>query len=135
MSTHFLDLSAALDARLDAMTGKPPIAWENLKYEPVSGALYIRPTNLQGETIAVTERDKTIGIYQVDIFAPSGAGKNEGLLMADLVADQFKTGTLMTYNARVVESQKVSRAVITNDDNGWSHIMIEIEYFTFTARR
>jgi len=135
MSTHFLDLSAALDARLDAMVGKPPIAWENKKYEPVNGTLYIRPTNLQGETVAMTERDKTVGIYQVDIFSPSGAGKNEALVMSDLIADQFKPGTLMTYNSKTVEAQKASRAVISNDDNGWVHIMIEIEYYSYTARR
>lgn len=134
-STSFLDISAALDEHLNLMVGVPPVAWPNHKYEPVEDTLYLRPTNLQGETIPVTDRDQTTGIYQIDIFSPSGEGKNEAVVMSDTVADRFKQNITFTYGGVTVEVKSVSRATISNNENGWSHLMIEVEYYSFTVRR
>jgi len=134
----FLDISAALDGRLNSMVGLPPVAWENTNYEPVVGTLYLRPTNITGDTNQATLGDSgtdlTIGIYQVDVLAEAGKGKNTALVMADKIADHFKRGTDLTYNSRVVTVISVQRSVSTIDA-GWYIIPVEIIYKSFTTAR
>lgn len=131
----FLDISAALDSRLNTMVGLPPVAWENKDYTPVLGTLYLRPTNLQGGTPAITAaQDITTGIYQVDVFAESGQGKNAAVVMADTIAAHFKTDTELTYNGRLVRVRQVNRGTAFNS-NGWYQLPVEIVYDAYTARR
>ena len=135
MASVFTNISAALDKHLNDMTGKPPIAWPNDGYEPTIGTLYARPTNLQGDTFAETQNDRTNGIYQIDIFAPSGEGKGEANTMADLIADRFKQDTEITYTGQTVRIQTCSMSNVSNTDNGWYQVMIEAQYYSFSARR
>lgn len=135
----FLDISAALDSHLNDMVGKPPIAWENLAYEPAIGTLYARPTLLPADviqsTLGTNGTDSNIGIYQIDIFAEAGQGKNEAVVMADTIADHFKRGTDLTYNGRTVRIRSVSRQTAINNEDGWYQIPIEINYISFTEAR
>ena len=135
----FLDISAALDSNLNSMVGKPPIAWENSGYEPTVGTLYARPTLIAGEstqaTLGDSGTDMNIGIYQVDVFAEAGQGKNEALVMADLIADQFKRGTVLTYNSRTVRVNNVSRQAGINNADGWYQVIVEVNYISFTQPR
>lgn len=135
MTTFFKDIDAALDARLNTMVGLPSVAWPNKKFEPTLETLYLRPTNLQGETVPVTNEDMTVGVYQIDVFAESGNGNATVVAMADTITDHFKHGTEMVSNSIIVESKTVKINNINNDDNGWIHLAVEVEYFSFTARR
>ena len=135
----FLDISAALDAHLNTMVGLPPVAWENRSYTPVVGTLYVRPTNLQGVTVASSQsaskgQDVTIGVYQIDVFAEAGEGKNDAVTMADTIADQFKMDTELTYNSRLVRVASVSRGT-ANTADGWYQIPVEVVYNAYSARR
>ena len=136
MANVFLNIGSALDKHLNDMVGKPDVAWENKKFKPVNGELYLRPTNIQGETTAITSgQDETIGIYQVDIFAPVGDGKYEPLIMADKIANQFKQDSTLPYNSQLVKIRNVSRGTISNNDDGWLHIAVEITYYAFSDKR
>lgn len=136
--TVFLDITAALDSRLDTLTNSPPVAWENRAYEPITGTLYLRPSHLPSDTTAATigtnGTDENTGIYQVDVFSPAGEGKNEAYVMADLVADHLKRDTELTYNSRTVRIKNVSISPALND-GGWYQIPVNIEYYSFTAAR
>lgn len=139
MSTIFLDISAALDSRLNTMSNLPPVQWENRTYKPINGVLYLRVTNLSGNTIVstigtTTSTDETIGVYQIDIFAPLGGGKNESVTMGDMIADHFKRGTQMLYNGVQVEAKNV-RINPGRSAHGWYHIPIDIEYFSHNGAR
>lgn len=136
MSSVFKDISAALDKNLNDMVGKPPVDWEAKKYTPVNGTLYLRPTNLQGDTVAVTSaQDETNGIYQVDIFAPADKGKFEATEMADMVADQFKQDKSLIYKTQTVNVRNVHRRTISRNDDGWLHMAIEVTYYAFSDKR
>jgi hypothetical protein len=135
----FLDISAALDARLATLTNSPPVAWSNRVYEPVTGTLYLRPTHLPSDTSAATiggtaSTDLNPGIYQVDVFAPAGEGKNEAYVMADLVADHLKRDTELTYNSRTIRIKNVSIAPALQD-GGWYQVPVTIEYYSLTVAR
>jgi len=137
--SFFLDISAALDGRLNTMVGLPAVAWENKEYKPTVGTLYVRPTLLTGgsipETVGSAGRDLNIGVYQIDIFGEAEQGKNEVITMADTVADHFKHGTQMTYNGSTVEVKTVSQKQAINNKDGWYQAIVEIAYYSFTARR
>lgn len=136
--TAFLDISAALDGHLNTMTSKPPIAWDNTEYTPVVGTLYARPTNIPGDTLQSSlgdnGQDMTDGIYQIDVFSELGKGKNEAIVMADLIANRFKRGTDIVYNARTVTIRSVSRQA-ANTSGGWYQIPVIIVYRVFTEAR
>jgi hypothetical protein len=137
--TIFVDINAALTNHLNTMTGKPSIAWENVEFTPVKGTLYIRPTLLPGDSIPATigtaGHDINRGVYQIDIFAPPNDSTKAALDMADLISTRFKHGSVLTSNSVTVEIQSVSRRPALNDPNGWYKLMIEIVYYSFTARR
>ena len=136
MANIFLNISSSLDKHLNDMVGKPSVAWENKEFKPVNGELWIRPTNIQGDSLAITtDQDETIGIYQVDIFAPSNNGKYDALVMADKIASQFKQDASMSYNGQAVRIRNVSRRTISNNDDGWLHIAVEITYYAFSDKR
>ena len=139
MSTVFTDISAALDKHLNDMVGKPPIAWPNNEYTPVKGTLYARPTNLSGDfqqvTLGDSGEDQVTGIYQIDIFAPSGEGKYESSTMADLIADQFKRGANPTYNGVTLRVRSATLREGINENNGWYHTFIEVNYLAITQAR
>lgn len=136
MSAIFLDISAALDDHLSGMTGLPSVAWPNKKFTPAVGTIYIRPTQLTGDSIPTTNTDDmNIGIYQIDIFTEAGQGKAEIQAMADLIADRFKPDTQMTYNGVTVEVKTVSQKAARNNNDGWFQMPIEIVYYSFTVRR
>ena len=135
----FRDIAAALDSRLNSMSGKPPIAWENKAYEPTMGTLYARPTLIPGDTVQATlgdsGTDMNIGIYQIDIFAEAGTGKGAAITMADTIANHFKRGTDLTYNSRTVRIKSVSRQAGINNPDGWYQLPIEIIYVSYTEAR
>lgn len=136
-----LDISAALDTHLNSMSGVPSlVAWENLNVTPVVGTLWLRATNLQGDTVALTQGltaglDATVGVYQIDVFAEAGQGKNEAVVMSDTITDRFKMDTELTYNSRLVRITQVNRGIGRNDGNGYYHIPINIVYQAQTLRR
>ena len=133
--SEFLDISYALDNRLNNMASLPSVAWPNRPYEPIVGTLYLRPTNLQGSTQAETLQDMTVGVYQVDVFAKAGEGKNEAIVMADLVADHFKQNTTFSYLTQSVRVLSVSGREASTNDDGWFHYIVEISYDSFADKR
>jgi hypothetical protein len=135
----FADIDTALDTQLGALLPLPAIAWENKTYTPALGTLYLRPTSLPGEVVQASlgdnGQDQNVGVYQVDVFAKPNTGKKAAIVQADLVADHFKRGTLLTHNSRSVRIRSVRRKVGTNNSDGWFMITIEITYISFTQPR
>ena len=88
---NFVQITNTLNARLNALTNKPPIAWPNVPYTPVNGTLYLRATILPAntETTTLASAGRHTGIYQVDVFAPNGQGELAANQMADRIADHF----------------------------------------------
>jgi hypothetical protein len=134
----FAGVSAALSGHLNAMTNKPPVAWENASYKPVEGVTFIRETILPSDTIqgslGSTGYDQHLGVYQVDVFAPAGKGKGEAIQMADSIADHFKRGTDLTHNGVTVRLGNVSRRSGLRDGSWWI-VPVSIRYSSITEPR
>ena len=135
--THYADIASALDSQLNDLGEL--VSWENRHFTPpTDGTLYIRQTNLSGETtqadLGRDGQDYTIGIYQVDVIAPFGKGKAALYAMSDQVADQFKRGTSLTYNGVVVRVRQVVREPLVIDQQT-AILPISIYYETYTRTR
>ena len=46
MATFFNDIQAALDNRLNGLSGSYSIAWPNIPFEPQAGSTFLRPNFL-----------------------------------------------------------------------------------------
>lgn len=134
----FFNLSAALDGHLETLSGAPDIAWPNSQYEPAIGSSWVRPTLLPGDTAAATlgasGTDEQIGIYQVDVFTPLGAGKTAAFQLADSIAEHFKPVTELTYSGQMVRCVSVSIGA-PEEAEGWYMLPVRINYLSFTAKR
>lgn len=131
----FADISSALDAHTNLLA--LPTAWENKSFEPVTGQLYLRATLLPAGTEPTgfsDASDEHIGVYQVDVIAPSGKGKGEAMTVADQVADHFKRDTALTANNTKVTVTTVSRTT-GRRDGAYFIIGIEVRYRSFTPPR
>lgn len=138
MSSYFSDISAALDSRLSSFSGGDPIAWPNVEYTPVSGTLFLRPTNLpiSSEQIGLGDEglDSHSGIYQIDVVAMAGEGRGAAEAKADAVANHFSRGTDLLYNGLTVRLGDVSRnqGIMIGDRYV---ISLSINYLAHTAPR
>lgn len=138
MTTTFFDIGAALDARLNSLSGSAPIAWPNTTFRPTKGTLYLRANNLPASTeqtgLGANGIDTHVGIYQVDVYASLGEGRGTAEAKADAIADHFKRGTDLLYNGVTVRLGNVSRnAGLTEDDR--FVISISINYMAHVAPR
>mgnify|MGYP003643012703 CR=1 FL=1 len=137
MSTHFLDISAALDTKLNtfAVANSIPVAWENLEYTPVVGTLYLRPTLLPAATepvgLSYVSALDHLGIYQIDVIAPVDKGKGAAVTKADLLVTAFARGNL-TYNGKIVTIKSTSRSTGTRD-GAYYIVSVIINYQSITA--
>lgn len=97
---RFAEIQTALDERLATLSDAPAIAWENVRFEPVEGVAWIRPTNLPGGASSIglenTSSNRTLGIYQVDVFTPAQQGPGAALALADRIAALFPKGQRIT---------------------------------------
>ena len=138
MSTVFSDISAALDVRLNTLSGSSPIAWENIAYKPVKNTLYLRPTHLPAPTVqsglGTAGIDEYLGIYQIDVFAMAGEGRGKAEAKVDLIADHFKRGTDLLYNGVYVRLGNVSRNSGLIDEDRFV-ISVTINYMAHVAPR
>lgn len=135
MSTFFNDIQGALRSRLSTLPSLPPVAWENVDYEPESTTLYFRAVGLPSETIQAClgdeGKDEHLGIFQVDVFVPGGRGRTT---WPDDIADHFKRGTVLTQNTVNVRITTVSVEAGIKEENFY-RVPVSISYQAFTEAR
>jgi len=135
MSTYFNDIVTALDTAMNSLGDGTPIAWPNLEYLPVVGTTYYRPRYVPVSTnqssLGSEGKDYTIGIYQIDIVQPSGAGRSNKI---DVIADHFKRGSVFIYNGVKVVVRTVSIDPPFND-GAWYAIPVSVTIYAYTGAR
>lgn len=106
-------IGAALSTQLATLD--LPTAWENSRFKPTAGQVYLAEKLISGDTIAVgfasQASDEYGGIYQVLVYAPADAGKGIARSTADTVAAAFVRGDRLTYEDVTVTIQSTSQAV------------------------
>jgi hypothetical protein len=137
MSTHFQDISAALDNKLNtfAAANNIPVAWDGRGYKPIIGTMYLRQTLLPGNTtstgLSYDSCLEHIGVYQVDVMTAIDKGKGQAVTTADLIATAFSRGQLV-YNGKIVTIKQASRRT-GSPDNAWYIVPVIINYQSITG--
>jgi hypothetical protein len=136
MSAPFSDIRAAFSAKLLTLSPLPSIAWENVSFTPVIGTPYLQPFLLPGEPYQAEQgeagQNRHAGVYQVSIYAPSGAGVGVINALADAVCNLFKRGTVLTYSPISLTIWKAYPGPMMQDTD-WIHIPITIYYHLLAA--
>ena len=126
---------AALDVAMNAHSGSQ-VAFGNKEFEPTAGTLWYRATFLPGEPaqadLGTTGRNRLVGIYQVDVFAPSGRGIGEGEAAAEAVIAAFKRGSAFTSGGVTTRVEKAWREVAVEEQD-WYHVPVKIMWFAYAA--
>lgn len=124
----FNDVQNALNARLNALSGLPTIAWPNDQKEPAQGTNYIRPTLLAvlDTLYTLNNEDFYRGIYQIDIFTKLKNGSAEALLLADVIREGFRRQSL-TSNSTIVHTQEISTSQAERVEGFW-RVMVDVNY-------
>lgn len=130
MSVH---IRRALEAQLDAMTPALATAWENTAYTPTIGTPYQRVALLRASPDNSMKGPNSrfeLGVFQVSLFYPTGAGPALADARAEAVREQFKrTTTLVSGSVRTIITHTPSIAPALADA-GWYVVPISIRYQT-----
>lgn len=128
----FTNIQAALNTRLNSLSGAPTIIWPNTKAQPVIAASWMRPTLLPATTTLhnLDGLQHHKGLYQIDIFVPVQGGLSTLTGYMDSVLSHFK-GQSLTANSDTVHIQAVSVGATERQDS-WFRGFVEIYYICYS---
>jgi hypothetical protein len=125
----------ALNAQLAALVLSPvvPIAWQNKSFTP-SGA-YLRPWLLpvrtDALTVSVLGSNDYAGLYQVDVFWPSGSGLTDPMERASAIAAHFKRGTRISREGITVRIDDPPWPGPALQEPNWIQVPVSVPYRAF----
>lgn len=123
------NIENALNGRLAELSNSPPVSWPNMKYIPVEGRTFLRPTVIPGtanlESFSGSESHK--GIYQIDIFCPLEKGVYESNNWIDSIRSLFKNSRRITVGTDVVFILNITIGPSQREQE-WLHSIVEVHY-------
>lgn len=127
MASVYDDIRSALEVALDGVTDVPPIAWENLRFDPVVGESYVKPRLLP------TRREPAVrgtnpqmyyqGVFRVECYVPEGDGPATGDDLADKIIEAFEATSDFSYNSTNISIRYAERE---NGEMDGSHYMVPV---------
>lgn len=128
-------IRAALESRLAtwaaAQSPALAVAWQNVAFTPAAGTRYLRATLLPAETqnpIAGAAHRRLIGLLQVDVVSPAGAGMGGEESLADLICAEFRRGTTLTQSGLQIVMDYSPSIGPAQIDEGWTFLPVSIRY-------
>lgn len=125
----------ALETRLNtwaaAQSPAVPVAWQNASYTPTTGVRYVRATILPAETqnpIYGQMHRRLIGIFQVDVMAPTGTGMAASEALAESLCAEFRRGTTLTQDGLTVVMDFSPSIGTAQPEDGWVFLPVSIRY-------
>jgi len=113
MSSIYDDIRAALETKLNGVSGMPSIAWENLTFTRTTGQSYVAPR------LIPTVREPAVrglnpqiyyqGLFRVDCYVPEGLGPKAADELADKIIDAFEATTDVSHNGTIVSIRRAER--------------------------
>lgn len=136
MSAPYAAIRSALTARLQTLAGLPAVAWENVAFAPVAGAMYLKPSLLPGEPTQAELGNNGLnmhtGLYQISVFAPAGAGVAAVNTLVNSICDHFKRGVELTYGGVTVRLVKAYPSPMMQETD-WIHIPITVQWRSYAT--
>jgi len=125
---------AFIQAFIDANFGLE-IAHQNENYTPTEDIEYFELINIPNDEtpLSIKHTNETDGIFQVNLYWPSGTGAIDAKLKVEEVTEAFKIGTEVCYSGQCATVTKTSVDSGTNKD-GWYKTIITIGYYANITR-
>lgn len=133
------NIRSAIEQGIVAVSGFPAQrAYENVRFEPNTDTEWARITHIPGETRGVTLKGESVnrrysGLFQVDLFYPSGNGPRDAEIVVDAILDAFKPGDTFTSNSTTVTISYSERNAAGESDEPWYRASVVISYYVFEA--
>lgn len=129
-------IETALEEHLLTLATPPPIAWEDVAFEPTTGQGYLRVHHLHNHP-----RDLFIeggpaelpGIFQVDVVWPAGQGKVEAKQMAEQVAALFSPVQSLDAGNHRIELAQTPTIAGGMPDEGWYTVPVSVNWRAMPA--
>lgn len=129
-------IRAALETRLNGLSGALPTAWENLPYSPTVGTAWQRVRLLLNDPVDRALTNDVIehrGFLEVTLFYPQNAGSSAAATKAQAVADRFapvQTLTSSTTSVLIAQTARIGSAIALDD---WFVVPVSIPWQSFTG--
>ena len=100
------DIRACLDTHLSNTVGIPPIARQNIPYQPTNGTSFIKadfvPTSRRPAVRGLNPQQRYDGLYSILICTPEGLGSGAGYDIADLLLARFNAATDISFGGLII---------------------------------
>lgn len=130
MNPNLID--AALEQHLLTLPGAPPIAWEDVSFEPKTGEAYLEVRQLRNTPIdhAITDdMREDFGILQLTAVYPAGGGKVQALELANRLAQHFARPLRLPLDGGARVTVYKSPAIGSGyPDEGWYRVPVSISW-------
>lgn len=113
MASIYDDIRAALEVKLNSVSGLPEVAWENLTYEPTTGTSFVKPrlipTIREPAVRGLNPQIYYQGLFRVDCFVAEGLGPAAADDLADKIIDAFEATTDVSNGSTIVSIRYAER--------------------------
>ncbi len=107
MSSNNEAIYKILEARLRSIVDVPTIVSENVQYDPSVGTAFVRTRFMPGARRAIDVGQNPLnrieGIYMVSLYHPINVGSGPGLILGDIVLDNFPPHSVLSSGSDYVE--------------------------------
>jgi hypothetical protein len=121
----------ALLTQLKTVVSETLIAEENKQFKPSDDTPWVRETLLPGipERVEIMQdgQSRQYGVYQVDVFTPSGIGTEIADTLAESIGDSFIAGE--SFGSEVVVRIRRTYSQPGREDGDWYHKPLVIEWW------
>jgi hypothetical protein len=112
-------------------------AYENANFAPVEGTpwaqVFFLPEQPKVATLSGIGEDEHLGIFQINLNYPQGAGAGAAADKADAIREYFEAGARFAFDSQDVLVLSSGRASGRNSQ-GWYILPVEINFMARTAR-
>jgi len=134
MTSIHSDIRAALESKLSNISGIPPIAYENVPYDPTTGDSFIKsayvPTLRRPAVRGLNPSQRYQGIFVVTVYCAEGNGPGVADGIANTVIENFEAATdvsLNNFNVSIDYAERQQGFL----DTPWYYIPINIGWYIY----
>jgi len=128
------DIRAALESKLANIAGIPPIAFDNVPYDPTTGTSFIKSSYIPVTRVpavrGLNPSQLYKGLYSVTVYCPEGNGPGVADGIANTVIENFEAATdvsLNSFNVSIDYAERQQGFL----DTPWYYIPINIGWYIY----
>ena len=134
MASIHSDIRAALESKLANIAGIPPIAFDNVPYDPTTGTSFIKSSYIPVTRVpavrGLNPSQLYKGVYSVTVYCPEGNGPGVADGIANTVIENFEAATdvsLNNFNVSIDYAERQQGFL----DTPWYYIPINIGWYIY----